>query len=212
MFGWVVSEVQDEMHLRDVTKQLVLSCAAFPLARGVHLLVTLVAPVARRPRAFLVIAFVDLGVGISKLDGNVSDEFVLEPNSLHTGNGLDDSRLSVSDVTDCADVDRSLTRNNLGCQRAEGLDIEVFGLCLGGKVWSLDGGSRRIPLHGGLEGLLMLVIGDLIVKLRFIAGVRLRLDVVAELVAVGRHDEGWWMMNRSRRGRKFLTPPRIRDR
>jgi hypothetical protein len=46
-----------------------------------------------------------LCVGVSQLDGNVSLQFVLEPDSLDTGDGLDDGGLSVGYVTDSTDVD-----------------------------------------------------------------------------------------------------------
>ena len=47
----------------------------------------------------------DLGVGVSQLDGNVSLQFVLEPDGLHTGDGLDDRRFTVGYVTNGTDVD-----------------------------------------------------------------------------------------------------------
>lgn len=41
-----------------------------------------------------------LGVGVTELDGNVTFELVLESNRLHSRDGLDGLRFSVSDVTD----------------------------------------------------------------------------------------------------------------
>ena len=64
--------------------QLHDTTATWPLTLRVRLHVTLVTLVVSRSRAFFVVALVDLGVGVTKLDGNVSLELVLESNCLHT--------------------------------------------------------------------------------------------------------------------------------
>ena len=90
--------------------------ASFALAGRVDLLLALVTPEASRPGALRVVALVDLGVGITQLDGDISDQLVLETNSLDTRNGLDHGGLSVSDVADGSDVDGCLAGDNLGGQ------------------------------------------------------------------------------------------------
>ena len=64
--------------------------------------------VTGRPLALGVVAAVDLGVGVAELDGDVALQLVLEPDGVDTGQGFDDGRLSVSHMTDGADVDGSL--------------------------------------------------------------------------------------------------------
>lgn len=49
-----------------------------------------------------ILGFVNLCIRISKLYCNVSLKLILEANGLHTGNSLDDSRLSVRDVSNCS--------------------------------------------------------------------------------------------------------------
>lgn len=120
-------------NLRDVSQQSIGSAAALSLAGRVDLLLALVTSVASWPRALLVVALVDLGVGVTQLDGNVSDQLVLESNRLDAGDGLDDGGLSVSHVADGADVDSRLSGNDLGRQGSEGSDIEVLGVGLGGR-------------------------------------------------------------------------------
>jgi hypothetical protein len=44
----------------------------------------------------------DFGVGVTEFDGDISFQLVLEPDRLHTRDGSDRRRLSVSDVTDCS--------------------------------------------------------------------------------------------------------------
>lgn len=113
-----------------MAQQPVGSSATFPLTRRINLFFTLVTPEAAWPRAFFIIALVDLGIGITQLDGNVPNQLVLETDSLNAGYGFDDGRFSVSDMTDGANVDGGLPCNDLGSQRREGLDIEVFRLRL----------------------------------------------------------------------------------
>lgn len=116
--------------LRDVSKQPVCAGASFPLARGVHLLLTLVTPEASWSRAVLKVALVNLRIRVTELDGNVALQLVLEADSLDTRNSLHNSGLSVSDVADGSNIDRSLAGNNLWGQRGEGLDVQVFWLGL----------------------------------------------------------------------------------
>ena len=53
-------------------------------------------------------ALVDFGIGVSQLNGNVTFQFVLETDRLHSTNGFDDGRLSVSDVTNRTNINRGL--------------------------------------------------------------------------------------------------------
>lgn len=131
-----------------MAEQSVSASTALTLARRVNLFVTLVTPVACWPRALWAVAFVDLGVGITKLDGNIADQFVLETDRLHTRDSLDDSRLAVSDVTNGTDVDSGLPCDNLGGQGAEGLNVQLTWLSLGWEVRPLDSWGRRRLLDG----------------------------------------------------------------
>ncbi|KAH3685913.1 hypothetical protein WICPIJ_003102 [Wickerhamomyces pijperi] len=56
-----------------------------------------------------IIQLVDLGVGVTQLDGNVTFQFVFETDGLDTGYGLDDGGLTVGDVTNGTDVDGGLS-------------------------------------------------------------------------------------------------------
>ena len=192
------------MYLRDMTKKTVGACAAFSLAGRVDLLLALVASVTCRSRALWVIALINLRVGVSKLDGDISDQFVLESNRLHTGDGLDHSRLAVGDMADGTNIDGGLPRNDLGCQGGQALDVEILGLGLRWQVRTLNWGRWCGLLEGRLEGLLLLVVRLLGVDLRLVAGVGLRLDVVAKLIAVGGHDE-----QIGRAGHEFFDPSSI---
>lgn len=118
-------------NLRYMAQQPVGSSTSLPLARRINLLVTLVAPVARRPGTSLVVALVNLRIGITKLDGNVPDQLVLETNGLHAGDGLDDGGLSVGDVADGTNVYGRLPGDNLWGQGREGVDVEILGIRLG---------------------------------------------------------------------------------
>lgn len=109
---------------RNVSEQTVCTSASISLAWRVDLLVTLVTPVAGGARALFVVALVDLCVCVTELDGNVSLQLVLETDSLDTRDGLDDSGLSVSDVTNGTDVDGGLARDDFGRQRVQGLDVD----------------------------------------------------------------------------------------
>lgn len=93
--------------------QPVFACAAFALARRVDLLLTLVRPVTCWARALGIVTLVDLCVGITELDGDVSLELVLETDRLDTRDGLYYRTLSVGDVANCADIDGGLTGDDL---------------------------------------------------------------------------------------------------
>jgi len=105
--------VAGAVHERDVALQPVFASAAIALAWWIDLLFALERPVAGRPRTLRVIALVYLCVRITELDGDVALEFVLETDRLDTTDGLDDSTLSVSDVSNCADVDGGLAGDDL---------------------------------------------------------------------------------------------------
>ena len=66
---------------------------------------------AVRGLAFRGQALVDLGVGVSQLDGNVALQFVLETDRLHAADGLDDGGLSVGHMADRSHVDGGLARD-----------------------------------------------------------------------------------------------------
>lgn len=175
-----------------MAQQTVGTLATLALARGVNLLLGLVTPVACRARACWVVALVDLGVGVTKLDCDVANKLVLETDRLDARDGFYYCRLAVSDVADGADVDGGLSRNNLGGEGAEGLDVEVLGVGLGRQRRSRDDGGGSL-LEGRLAGLgLDLVVRVVVlVDLRLVVGAGVGLDdVVAELVAVGSHDCG----------------------
>lgn len=55
-----------------------------------------------------------LVLALTKLDGDVPLELVLEANRVDAGDGFDDGGLAVSDMTDGADVDRGLSGYHLG--------------------------------------------------------------------------------------------------
>lgn len=141
---------------RDVSQQSVSTLASIPLAGRVNLLVALVTPVAAGPRARGVIAFVDLGIRITQLDGNVADQLVLESDSLDARDGLHDGRLPVGDVADGADVDSCLPRDDFWCERGQCGHVEVLWLGLRRQDWFLDDGRWGGLLQGRLEGLLIL--------------------------------------------------------
>ena len=81
--------------------------------------------VAGRPLALGVVASVDLGVGVTQIDGDVSLELVLESDRVHAGKGLDDRRLAVSDVADGSDVDGGLTADDFRRQGRQLCDVKV---------------------------------------------------------------------------------------
>ena len=66
-----------------MSHQSVSAFTTWPFTRWIYLLLTLVALVACWPWALLIVALVDFGVRITQLDGNVSLQLVLEPDSLN---------------------------------------------------------------------------------------------------------------------------------
>lgn len=146
---------------RNVSKQTVCTSTSFSLARRVDLLVTLVTPVAGGARALFVVALVNLCVRVTELDGNVSLQLVLETDSLYTRDGLDDGRLSVSDVTNGSDVDSGLAGDNFGRQRVQSLDVDGGRVGLLGDEGLLDSRCRC----GLLQGRLGLLLRNIIFRL-----------------------------------------------
>ena len=67
-----------------MSDESVCSSTSFSLAWRVDLFLTLVAAVACWSGTAGLVAFVDFGIRIAKLDSDVSLEFVLEAHSLHT--------------------------------------------------------------------------------------------------------------------------------
>ena len=84
----------------------------------------------------------DLGICVTKLDGNISFQLVLESNSGDSRNGSDCGRLSVGDMTNGTDVDLrhqlcpivrpraygSLTGDNLWAQGVELATVDISDL------------------------------------------------------------------------------------
>lgn len=176
-----------------MTQQSIGTTAALSFAGRIDLLVALVTPEACRPGTFRVIALVDLGIGITQFNGNISDQLVLEPDRLNARDSLDNGRLSVGDMTDGADVDGGLSCDNLGSQWCEGAGVEIFRIGLGRKRRALDlrwRGQRRL-LQGRLDRPLRLLIGPIvnIVDGGFVTRVRPGFDVVPKLVHDGGFDE-----------------------
>lgn len=174
-----------------MSQQSVAATAAIPLTRRVDFLLTLEALEACRPRALGVVALVDLRVGITQLDRNVSLQLVLETDSLDLGDSLNDRRLAVSDVTDGANVDCGLARNNFGGQRSQRGQVQSLRIRLLGQLWPLGLGRRNRLLHRRLQRLGLLVEGlllfDVIVTVRIEHGGS-RLGLVVREVAVGSHN------------------------
>lgn len=177
-----------------MSQQSVTTCASFSLTWRVDLLLTLVTLEARRARAPRVVALVDLRVGITKLDGNVTLQLIFEPDSLHLRDSLHNSRLAVCDVSDSTDVDCGLARNNFGRQRCERRQIESLWVGLLGEFWTLRLRSRGrcTFLHRRLEGLLFHVKSflffNIILAVRRIQHGRARLRFIVGKIAVGSHD------------------------
>jgi hypothetical protein len=77
--------VPGAVNKRDVAEQLHLFVLkARHLTLGIILLARAVGPVARWPGAGLVLALIDLCVGVPQLDCNVALQLILEPDRLHT--------------------------------------------------------------------------------------------------------------------------------
>lgn len=81
-----------------MSQKLISPFTAIPLAWGVNLLVTAVGSEACRSGTSRVITLVDLGVGITELDRNVSLQLVLESHSLHSRDSLHDGTLAWTTV------------------------------------------------------------------------------------------------------------------
>lgn len=94
--------------------------AAFVLTLGTIFFVTGVGFVAFRGGALG--AFVNLSIGISEPDGDVSHFFLSKPDCLHSRNGLDHSGFAMGNVADGADIDGCLPTDDLwggGAQRGD---------------------------------------------------------------------------------------------
>ena len=50
----------------------------------------------------------DLGIGVTKFDGDISFQLILESNGSNSRDGSDSRRFTVSDMTNRADVDLSV--------------------------------------------------------------------------------------------------------
>jgi len=68
---------------RNTHQQAVTAFTSFALARRINLLLTLETLVACGPRAGFVVTLVNLRIGVTKLNGNVTLELVLETDGLH---------------------------------------------------------------------------------------------------------------------------------
>lgn len=177
-------------------QQAIRPLTPLPLTQRIHLLVALVAPIARRPRTRRVVAAVDLRIGIAQLDRDVPLQLVLEPHRLHARDGLHDGALAVRDMADGADVDRGLPADDLGGERGQAGDVEIGGVGLVGEAGArgFEGGGGVGLLQRGLRhgrGASCRPLLDVLVGLRLDAGRRGRGLVVGGEVAVGRHDCGW---------------------
>lgn len=155
-----------------MSEQPVGATAALTLTWRVDLLLTLVAPVASGTRALLIVTLVDFRVGITQLDGDVALELVLEADSLDTGDGLDDGRLSVSDVADGANVDGGLAGDNVVGQRVQRRNVEVLRVRLRRELRALNGRGRRSSglLQRRLAGLCVLLGLLRLLNLRVVEG------------------------------------------
>lgn len=118
--SWAIDET-------DMSKQVHLCAATRNFAWRVIFLVRRVRLVALRTRAFFPFALVDLCIGVTEFDGNVSDEFVLESDGLDTRDGFDDGGFSVSYVSDGADVDGGLFGNDFGREWVEVVMVDADG-------------------------------------------------------------------------------------
>lgn len=186
------------VHLRDMSQQPVASRTPFTLTWRVDFLFTLETLKACRARALRIVALVDLGVGITQLDGDISLQLVLETDGLDLGDGLDDGRLPVSDVANGTDVDGGLAGNNFRRQRREFRQVEGIWVWLLGQLWALrlrNAGNTAGLLHGGLLGLFGLLLQRLLVIEVIVASVRTHhggagMGFIVGKIAVGSHDCG----------------------
>lgn len=84
--------------MNEYVHQTVPALATLALTRRINLLITAVTLVACRTRASVVVTLVDLGVGVTKLDGDVSLQLVLESHSLDSGDSFYDGTLSCMEI------------------------------------------------------------------------------------------------------------------
>lgn len=78
--------------------QLVPALTTLALASRINLLITAVTLIACRAGTSRVVTLVDLGVGITKLDGDVSFQFVLESHSLDSRDSFYDRTLAYIEI------------------------------------------------------------------------------------------------------------------
>lgn len=119
-----------------MSQQAVCATASLALTWRIDFLFTLVTLVAGRSGTLDVVTFVDLCVGVTQLDGNVSLLLVLETNGVNFGNSLDHCRFTVSDVANGSNIDRSLAGNNLRCKGGEGREIHGVWVGLLRELWA----------------------------------------------------------------------------
>ena len=98
--------------------------------------------VAQWSHTFGVVAFVNFGIGIAKLDCDVALKFILKPDSMDSGQSLDNRGFAVSYMANSSDVDGSLPANNFRRERCQLCDIQI------GQVLS---GKMRLPRGDGWE-------------------------------------------------------------
>lgn len=67
----------------------------------------------------------DLRVRVPEFDGDVAFDLIMELIGTGGGDGLDESRLPVRDVADRPDVDRRLSRHDVGMEGVKLLDGDV---------------------------------------------------------------------------------------
>lgn len=79
--------------------QTVPPLTTLALTGRINLLITAVTLVACRTRAGIIVTLVDLGIGVTKLNGDVSLQLVLESHSLDSGDSFYDCTLSCMDTT-----------------------------------------------------------------------------------------------------------------
>ena len=170
-----------------------MTLAALALTRRVDLLLTLKTLIACRARALGVVTLVDLGVGVTQLDGDIALQLVLETDGLDLGDGLDHGGFPVSDVTDGTDVDGGLAGDNFGGQRGQRREVQGGRVRLFGQDGALRGLRGIGLLHGRLDGLLTLIEGLLILNLTMTVGAQdggTGMGLLIGKVTVGRHDCG----------------------
>ena len=71
-------------------------------------------------------ALVELGVGVTKLDGDVSEQLSEMTDGVLLRDCSDQCGLSVGDVTNGSDVDGRLSGDDFGVERGNLLEVKVF--------------------------------------------------------------------------------------